>query len=397
MARCIIRRPLLVTAITSPLSATLVRGQLQFMKANGFRPMLVSSPGENVRALAATEGIDLVEIPMARTPHPFKDLVSLIRLIHLFLRVRPEIVNAGTPKAGLLCMLAAAATSVRVRIYTIRGFRHESMTGWRRRLMVGVERLTCLASNRVVCVSRSVADLGVRESILEPNGFHVLGLGSSNGIDLERFNPQRKDLMDRDDLRATLGLSPQDRVIGFVGRIIRRKGVDELVAAFTRLKSRHPGVKLLIVGPLENEQPISAWTRQRINLDDDILHLGYVQGVEHYYPLMDLFVLPAYWEGFGNVLLEAAAMGVPTVACDATGCRDAVSDGVSGTLVPVQDVEALEQAMCRYLEDDALRAGHARNAPLWAARFGNVAIWSGLLELYRASLEDAGLGVAGAE
>lgn len=380
------KKPVVVTAITSPVSATLIRGQLRFMKENGFTPILVSSPGEDVRKLAETEGVQLCEIAMEREPSLFKDVISLVRLIVLFMMIRPDIVNAGTPKAGFLCMTASYICGIRGRIYTIRGFRHESLSGFLRILMKNIERLSCFFSNQVVCISSSVADFGIEEGILKPGGFKIAGKGSSNGIDLSRFSLHRQDLLPPATLRARLGLSGECFVIGFVGRIIDRKGVDELVKAFAGIKVLHPHARLLLIGPVESSQSVAKETLDCIQNDERIICLGLVDDVESYYRVMDLFVLPAYWEGFGNVLLEAAAMGVPTITCDATGTKDAVSDGFNGTLVPVKDVEALFKAINSYITDEASRSGHGHNGPLWAAQFSNVAIWSGLLQLYQSVL-----------
>ncbi len=212
------------------------------------------------------------------------------------------------------------------------------------------------------------------------------GLGSSNGINLEKFNPLRSDLTPVEELRLRFGIRSEDFIIGFVGRVISRKGVDELVEAYSRVKVDYPHIKLLVIGPLESEQPIAIKTLERIRADKDILSLGFVEDVENYYRLMDLFVLPAHWEGFGNVLLEAAAMGVPAVTCDVTGTKDAMSHGFNGTLVPVRNVDALSRAITAYITDDALRRSHGENGLAWARKFSNVVVWSGLLQLYRSML-----------
>lgn len=377
------RLPVVVTAITSQGSATLIRGQLNYLKENGVEPILVSSPGESVRKLASSEGIRLYEIPMERDPSPLKDIVSLARIILLFIRIRPDIVNAGTPKAGFLCMVASYVCRVRGRIYTIRGFRHESLSGFPRTIMKCFEKFSCYLSTQVVCISASVAQQGVEDGILKMGQYKLNGLGSSNGINLKRFDPRRTDLTPVRELRERYGVKSDEFVIGFVGRLIDRKGVDELVEAFSRVKASHPKARLLLIGPSERQQCVSDLTMQRIENDENIISLGFVEDIENYYRMMDLFVLPAHWEGFGNVLLEAAAMGVPAVTCDVTGTKDAVSDGFNGTLVPVKNVDALARIITAYIVDDELRKGHGENGPIWAEKFSNVVVWSGLLQLYR--------------
>ncbi|MDI5891882.1 glycosyltransferase family 4 protein [Halomonas rhizosphaerae] len=378
--------PVVVTAITSQGSATLVRGQLNYLKDNGFDPVLLSSPGESVRKLASSEGIRLYEIPMVRDPSPLKDIVSLVRIIFLFIRIRPDIVNAGTPKAGFLCMVASYVCRVRGRIYTIRGFRHESLSGIPCAIMKRVEKISCFLATQVVCISASVGEKGLEDGILQPGQYKLNGIGSSNGINLNRFDPCRTDLTPVNDLKKQFGVKADDFVIGFVGRLIDRKGVDELVEAFSGIKVSHPRAKLLLIGPTERQQCVSELTMQRIESDEDIISLGFVKDIENYYRMMDLLVLPAHWEGFGNVLIEAAAMGVPTVTCDVTGTKDAVSDGFNGTLVPVKNVGALASAITDYIVDDDLRKMHGKNGTVWAKKFSNVVVWSGLVNLYRSML-----------
>ncbi len=387
MGKLIPRQPTVLTAITSSDSASLIKGQLRFLRDHHLNPILVSSPGESVAKLSQEEGIELVAIPMKRDPSPVHDLISLYKLINLFFRVKPDIVNAGTPKAGFLCMLAAYICRVPARVYTIRGFRHESMEGRARSFMIMMERISCYCSTHIVCISQSVEKLGVEEGLFQPSKCRVNGLGSSNGIDLTRFCPERGDLVHRDELRKSLSISDNDVVIGFVGRIIARKGVDELVEAFVTLKAVRPHCKLVLIGPIEMAQPVSASTLDRIHEDNDILYLGRIDDVVHYYPMMDLFVLPAHWEGFGNVLLEAAAMNIPVVAFDATGTRDAIANGFNGTLVPLRDKQALFNTLLSYVEDNNLRESHGRNGRAWASNFQNSLIWRELLVFYQSLLK----------
>ncbi|XKE44001.1 glycosyltransferase family 4 protein [Halomonas organivorans] len=381
------QQPTVVTAITSSDSASLIKGQLNYLREHDLVPILVSSPGDSVTKLARGEGVELIEISMKRDPSPLHDLISLFRLVTVFLRLKPDIVNAGTPKAGLLCMLASFICRVPARIYTIRGFRHESMEGRARRLMLFMERISCHLSSHIVCISPSVESLGIKEGLFPPSKCHVNGLGSSNGIDLKRFSPERVDLTQRSELRKSLSIKDNDIVIGFIGRIIARKGVDELVEAFIRLKTLQPACKLVLIGPIESSQPVSDSTLARIHEDNDIHYLGRIEDVVHYYPMMDLFVLPAHWEGFGNVLLEAAAMNIPVVAFDATGTRDAVANGVNGTLVPLMDKKALFNTLLRYVEDAELREHHGRNGRPWASNFRNSLIWEELLRFYQSLIK----------
>lgn len=376
--------PLVVTGITASVSAILIKGQLAYVRSQGFRPVLVSSPGREVDDLSTDEEIELIPVPMEREISPINDLCSLWRLIRLFRRIRPRVVNAGTPKAGLLCILAAWICRVPARIYTIRGFRHESASPMLRRFLILIERLVCLLSHKVICISPSVLELGLAERIIPKNKAVVIGAGSSNGIDLARFNPQRFTSKDRANLRHNLGIGEHDLVVGFVGRLIPRKGVTELVEAWHTIHANYPQAKLLLVGPYEMAQGLSHETMSAIENDPTIVTTGFVNDVERYFAIMDIFTLPAYWEGFGNVLIQAAAFGVPIVATDVTGVRDAIKADYNAIVIPPRDSHQLTAALERYLRDSQLREMHGQAGIAWVKEnFDEKVVWQGLVNVYQ--------------
>lgn len=389
------RRPVLVVAITSSVSSVLLRGQLQCMRERGFDVHLLSSPGTEARELAASEAITLHELPMERDPRLGRDLVSLIQLVRLLRSLRPDIINYGTPKAGLLCALAAWACRIRVRIYTLRGFRHESATGVLCRVLITLERLTCRISHAVICISPSVRDLAIVQRITSPSKLRVLGNGSSNGFDLKRFDAGRFDDADRRQKRARLSIPEDALVIGFVGRLIPRKGVEDLLEAWQLLRSHDVRVRLLLVGPYESAQPLALASQELIDRDQRIHQVDFVPDVEAYLAVMNVFVLPAHWEGFGNVLVEAASMGLPVVSTTGTGTRDAVSDGFNGILVPPKDVDAITAAIRSYLESPALRRKHGTNGREWAAGFTHERVWNAMAACYVELLNQRATGECG--
>ncbi|MBW3571380.1 MAG: glycosyltransferase family 4 protein [Gemmatimonadetes bacterium] len=377
------RRPRLLVAITDPLSTVLLRGQLAHARAAGFDVTLISGPGARARQLAAEEGVGLVEVPMVRELSPLRDLVSLWRVFRVVRRLRPDLVNAGTAKAGLLVTAAAWLNGVPGRIYTMRGIRLETHRGFFRHLLWGVERLIGAMVHRVVCVSPSLRARALQLGVVAPEKTLVLAGGSSNGVQVERFGAGANGPAAA-RLRGELGLQGAGPVVGFVGRLVRDKGVRELAEAWSMLREEFPDARLLLVGPEESGDPVPSAVLQALREDARVTLTGGVFDTAPYYLLMDMLVLPSYREGFPNVVLEAGASGLPVVTTTVPGCVDAVEDGITGLHVPAGDARALSAALRRYLADPGLRrrhgdAGRARVN----AEFRRERIWEGLIDLYR--------------
>lgn len=380
-------RPTVLVAVTHPKSAILVRGQLAHVRRSGFRVLFLSSPGEPARTVAREEGVELVEIPMEREISPLRDLVSLARVAALLVRAKPELVNAGTAKAGLLVLLAAWLTRVPHRIYTMRGLRSDGASGVRRRLLLGVERLTCALAHRVICVGHLLRDRAVSVGVVGRERTVVLGQGSSNGVDVERFAPTPERAAAAYRLRGDLGIGADAPVVGFVGRLVRDKGIHELAAAWESLRGEFPALRLLLVGPHEECDPVSPEVVRGLEDDPRTVLTGHVADPAPFLHAMDLVVLPSHREGFNNTVLEAAASARPVVTTRIPGCEDAVVDGDTGLLVDRGDEAALAAAIRRYLRSPGLRREHGENGRARAAReFRRERIWDALVELYRCML-----------
>ena len=353
------------------------------MRQQGVRVTLISSPGEQLCEFAGQEGADWETVRMQRAITPLADLASVRDLSRKLRHLKPDIVHAHTPKAGLLAMLASKHAGVPRSIYHLHGLRFETASGSRRLLLKQVERLTCGLADRVLCVSRSLREKAISESILDARKSEVLCQGSINGLDVDQFDSGRPRAELRQATRKRLGI-PQDAIcLGFVGRMVRDKGVEELYAAWTKLRARYRKLHLLLVGPFESEDPIDAAIRQRIEQDPRIHLTGLDWNTRPYFCAMDLFTLPSHREGLGHVLLEAAAMGLAAVSCRVTGCVDAVDDGVTGTLVAVKNPSALAAAIERYLTDDGLRWQHGQRARLRVCeQFQPIEIWQAQYDEY---------------
>ncbi len=281
-------------------------------------------------------------------------------------------------------MLAAWLNGTPVRIYHMRGLPLLAATGLRRRLLWMSEYVACLAAHRVLCVSDSLRLAAIARGLCPPRKIAVLAAGSGNGVDaLRRFNPEHVGRGPGQALRARLGIAPDAPVVGFVGRVVRAKGVEELAAAWPVVRRMRPDACLLLAGPVESEDPVRPEVLAWLRAEEGVFLLGRLDDPVPVYAASDLVVLPSHREGFPNVLLEAGAMGLPVVATRVPGCVDAVVGGITGTLVPPGDVPALADALLAYLADGDLRRRHGEAARARVrAAFTPERIWEALLAEY---------------
>lgn len=380
---------------TVPKSLGFLTGQVAFMKERGLAVSVISSPDEDLNTFGAREFVPVYPVPMARRVTPVRDLVAIWRLSRALRRVRPHIVHAATPKGGLLGILAACISRVPVRIYHIRGLPLMTATGVRRALLRWTERVACASADQVLCVSRSVRDVVVREGLCPPEKIKVLAGGSGNGVDATgEFDPETVAAQ-REPVRRQLGIGPDAIAVGFIGRVVREKGIVELFAAWRTLRDDLPELRLVIAGVLEDEDAIPADVLHALSTDPRVHLVGRCRDIPPLYAALDIIALPTYREGFPNVPLEAAAMRLPVVATRIPGCIDAVADGVTGTLVPVRDALALAAAIRRYAGDPALRRAHgAAGRERVLREFRQAVIWEALHAEYVRLLDAAGVKVA---
>lgn len=347
--------------------------------AQRYEVVALSSPGEELKTVAEREGVRTVAVPMERHISVWKDLVSLWRLLLVFRRERPTLVHSMTPKAGLLSMVAARMAGVPVRVHTFTGLVFPTSTGLTRRLLMTTDRLMCRCATHIIPEGEGVKSDLLRYGITS-KPLRVLGFGNVRGVDMTHYS-RRPEVM-----KIAEKLRDGRFTFFFVGRLVRDKGIEELCAAFDRLSAADDGVRLVLVGWYEDTlDPISDATRHLIDSNEAIVYAGEKRDDEllAYYAAADCYVQPSYREGFPNTVLEAGAMGLPSIVTDINGSREIIVEGENGCIVPSKDTDALYEAMVRMRTDSAGRQRMASKArEMVANRFEEGYVHQCLLDFY---------------
>ena len=368
----------LILGVTVGGSSRLLDGQARYFKNLGYDVFLTAQEDVKGAIFCEKEGIAYLPVTIDKEINPVKDIVTLFQLIRHFRKIKPDIVNLGTPKMGLLGILAATILGVEKRVYTCRGHRYETENGFKLKILMWVERITCKCATDVIYVSKSLYNNALNNKLAYPKKSHVIGEGSSNGIDVNFFNRSGIDNLKRDNLIRKFDLKDKF-IIGFVGRISLHKGAYELVEAFENIYEKHRNTRLVLMGHIDCD----AEFEERFRAHPGIIHIPFQDDVPIYMSLFDIFVLPSWREGFPNVPIQAAAMGLPVIVSDATGCVDSIEDGVNGVLFPCKDTSALKSALESYIENPTLTKKHGENSLLWAKNFSPKRIWDGINEIYK--------------
>lgn len=373
-------KPKIIRACTVSDSISFVDGMLPDLLGK-YRVSILASPGEYWDCIDKYgDRIGRIRIAMERHISPLRDLRSLWRLIRAFRRERPDMVHSMTPKAGLLCMMAAWICRVPVRIHTFTGLVFPTATGFTRRILMLTDRITCACATHIIPEGEGVrADLLDNRITRKP--IRVLGHGNCQGIDLDRFNPELPEVQ----TAAQKIRRPGVFTFIFIGRLVRDKGINELVDAFRRLHRENPATRLLLVGSYEPHlDPLDPETNAEIDRNPAIEAVGQQKDVRPWYAAADALVFPSYREGFPNVVIEAGAMGLPSVVTDINGSREIIIDNRNGIIIPPRDPDALLSAMRRFAADPALchrLAGEAR--PLVASRYEQSYVRRCLMDFYQ--------------
>jgi glycosyltransferase involved in cell wall biosynthesis len=362
------------------------------MRSRGLEIHVITTPGSSLDRFANEEMVEAHRLQMERKITPLRDFVTVIRLVRLFRRIRPDIVHASTPKGGLLGVISARLAGVPLVVYQVRGLAFTGLKGLGRTLLTTTEKIACKGAHQVLAVSPSLRAELLANGITSAKKVTVLGSGSSNGVAAEtRFNPARVNPGDANRVRTESNIPKDAQVIGFVGRLVRDKGVMELATAWDQIEQEFPKAFLFIVGGWEERDAVPHAVRSKLEKHPRVRFAGEKSDVAPFYSVMDLVVLPTYREGFPNVPLEAAAMELPVVTTTVTGAVDAVVDGVTGTLIPPGDAPALASAMRKYLKDPGLRTTHGKAGRARVLRdFQPARIWEATFSAYMTWLAERG-------
>lgn len=366
----------IIRAVTVPQSLGFCREVMIKMRAMGYDMVAVTSPGPELDNLRDKDGFHCVAVPMERHISIVNDLKSLMRMISVFRKEKPQVVHSMTPKAGMICMVAAWLTRVPVRIHTFTGLVWPTATGLKRKILMMTDWLTCACATHVIPEGQGVLN-DLKNGGITKKPMKVLGYGNVKGVDMERFSPAR--------FKATK--NPDVFTFVFVGRIVGDKGINELVEAFVKLHDKHKNTRLVLVGKYEHElDPVSDKTRKLIDTNDGIDACGpkYGDDLLQMYVNADCFVMPSYREGFPNTVLEAGAMGLPSIVTDINGSREIIEYEKNGLIVPSKNANALYDAMERMLTDDKARKIMKSNArEMIVSRFERGFVQKCQIEFYK--------------
>ena len=351
----------------------------ELREEDGYEVVAVSSPGAALQQIAEREGVRTVAVSMERHISPIKDLKSLFGLVKVFRKEKPTMVHSMTPKAGLLSMMAAWICRVPVRVHTFTGLVFPTATGIKQKILIYTDRITCACATHVIPEGDGVKNDLISYRITR-KPLKVLGHGNVRGIDLDHYNPELSEVQAEAAKIRKAGVF----TFVFVGRLVRDKGINELVEAFSKLNKRNPNTRLLLVGEMEQElDPLLPATLDEINNNKAIEAVGRQSDVRPWLAASDVFVFPSYREGFPNVVIEAGAMGLPSIVTDINGSREIIIDGTNGTITIHRDADALYQSMKTFLKQPGKRIQMASNArSLVASRYEQSYVRRCLKEYY---------------
>src|SRR5690554_4856510 len=383
-------KPKLIRITTIPLSLELLlKGQLEFMQ-DYFEVVAVSADKEALERLGKERGYPTYHVEMTRQITPVADIKAVYKLYKYFKKEKPTIVHTHTPKAGIVGMMAAWLAGVPHRLHTVAGLPLMEATGMKRKVLDFVEKLTYSSATKVYPNSKKLKEFILEHQYAPSEKLKVIANGSSNGIDTAYFDPDQVSSAQKQQLKEELEIKADDFVFVFVGRLVGDKGINELVSAFKSVQQEglQKQPKLLLVGDFETElDALQEDTLQEIKQNSAILSVGFQKDVRPYFAIADCLAFPSYREGFPNVLMQAGAMGLPSIVSNINGCNEIIVSGENGLIVPVKNSHDLYQAMLTMINDEALYErlqSHART--MIASRFEQVLVWEAILEEYRKEL-----------
>ncbi len=372
-----IRKKIIRTATIPTSLATFCKDQLRELSEK-YEVVAVSSPLPELEQIRKDEGVRVCAVDMKRQIAPLSDLKSLWKLYKLMRAERPWLVHSMTPKAGLLSMLAAWMARVPYRIHTFTGLIWPTAEGMKRRILILMDKILCACATHIIPEGQGVKrDLECHGITRKP--MRVLAYGNVRGIDLDYYCRNEEVVSDAEKIKREDVFT-----FIFVGRIVRDKGINELVNAFVEFNSLYPKTRLLLVGRMESElDPLLPETIAKINNCKAIEPVGSQADVRSWMAASDALVFPSYREGFPNVVIEAGAMGLPSIVTDINGANEIIKDGLNGIIIPVKDEKRLLEAMIEMYTNDEMRNNMAEKAlPMVASRYECHMVRQALYDFY---------------
>jgi glycosyltransferase involved in cell wall biosynthesis len=358
--------------------------QLNYFVEKGYQEYIVCSPSHELDELAAKYSFEYKEVVVLRKVSIWQDLRAVSSTIKYIKEKHIDIVIGHTPKGGLIAMLASYIAGVPKRIYFRHGLVYETSHGLKRWLLIVIDKLVARLATKIICVSPSVCIKSLEDGLNSSEKQILLSRGTCNGIDINRFCQKsiNKDLLN--SLRMKLHVYNDAFVIGFTGRLVRDKGIIELIRAFHLLQEEYSNVVLLLVGMLEERDALPQDVVNIIKNDSNIINTGYVSnlGIEYYYALMNVFILPSYREGFPTSVLEASAMEIPVITTKVTGCIDSIIEGETGIYVK-NNADSIAEAIRLFYKDTLLCRRWGQNGRKFVVdNFDQNIIWNEIEKLY---------------
>ncbi len=375
----------LIRITTVPISLqVLLTGQMKFMQAQGFDVTMISADGAEVKALVQSENCRHIAVPFTRKITPVRDVYCLWQLIKIFKKERPDIVHTHTPKAGLLGMMAAKITGVKVRIHTVAGLPLMVETGFKFRLLKFIEKLTYASANHVWPNSFSLLKYISIHKLTQLGKLKVISKGSSNGINLSRFSTRSLEEKILAEVKESIAYDPENKYILNIGRLVKDKGIVELVETFCEIRKNDALLKLILVGTFEEDLDVLPQKiMDEIKNNKNIIHINWSSRVEYYIALSALFVFPSHREGFPNVLLQAGALGTAIICSSIPGNTDIVQNNITGLLFDKGNVtEMKNQVMFALNNPETVKAMAATLRETIYASYNRETVWKNILHEY---------------
>ena len=379
----------LIRITTVPMALCyLLPGQMKFMSDNGFDVLLISANGKELPDVIKNENCQHIIVNMTRKITPFRDLKCLVQLIRIIRKEKPASVHSHTPKAGLLSMVAARYCGVKIRIHTVAGLPLMVEKGFRFYLLRWVERITSKAATQIWPNSHSILEYMKKFHLADPGKLRVIGKGSSNGIDTGFYSTDNLDHVVIKNIKSGIQYTTENIYLLFTGRLVKDKGVIELIRSFSLLQQKRTNLILLLIGDYEeNLDPLTSSTKHLIKTHPSIIHINWTSEVKYFMHLAHYFIFPSHREGFPNVLLQAGAMGLPIICSKIPGNIDIVSHQETGLMFDCDNDQQMVELIDWAIDNPGLMAGMAKNLQqVIQLNYRRENIWQNILEAYKSAL-----------